>query len=180
MSKRRILTSFESWSRSGGARRNRSIQAWLAGVALFAAMFTLQRLEAQVLYGSIVGTIADQAGATVPNAKVRITSRGTTQSRETLTDAAGTYTFPSLPGDTYDVVVSKEGFQSATIRETNVAAGNTVRVDAVLKVGAVEQSVEVSAQASVLQTENGEVRSAISTASLENIPSRSAATTRAC
>ena len=114
--------------------------------------------------------LASVAGASVPNAKVRITSRGTTQSRETVTDAAGTYAFPSLPGDTYEVVISKPGFQSVTIRGTNVAADNTVRLDAVLKVGAVEQSVEVSAQALSLQTENGEVRSAITTASLENVP----------
>ena len=43
-------------------------------------------------------------------------------------------------------------------------------MDAVLKVGAIEQSVEVSAQAVALQTENGEVRSEITTANLENIP----------
>src|SRR5262249_13862338 len=106
----------------------------------------------------------------VPNAKVRITSRNTTQTRETETDATGTYVFPSLPGDAYEVVVSKPGFTMVTIRGTSVAADNTVRVDAVLKVGAVEQSVEVSAQALSLQTENGEVRSAITTTSLENVP----------
>lgn len=130
----------------------------------------LARVNAQVLYGAIVGTITDQAGASVPNAKVRITSFGTSQSRETETDAAGTYAFPSLPGDTYEVIVSKQGFQSVTIRGTTVAADTRIRVDAVLKVGGVEQSVEVSAQALALQTENGEVRSEITTTSLENIP----------
>ena len=57
----------------------------------------------------------------MPNAKVRITSNSTTQSRETETDAAGTYTFPSLPGDIYEVVVSKQGFQTVTVRGTTVA-----------------------------------------------------------
>ena len=51
--------------------------------------------NAQVLYGSLVGTVTDQAGASVPGANVRITSLGTTQSRETETDAEGNYTFPA-------------------------------------------------------------------------------------
>ena len=128
------------------------------------------RINAQVLYGAIVGTVTDQAGASIPNAKVRITSLGTSQSRETETDAAGTYTFPSLPGDDYETVISKPGFQGVTIRGTTVAADTRVRVDAVLRVGAMEQTVEVSAQALALQTENGEVRSEITTTNLENIP----------
>jgi hypothetical protein len=130
----------------------------------------LPNANAQVLYGSITGTVIDQAGASVPSANIRITSLGTTQSRETETDSSGNYTFPSVPGDTYDVVVTKTGFQKFTARAINVAADTKVRLDAVLTVGAVEQSVEVSAHAATLQTENAEVRSEISTASLENAP----------
>ena len=61
------------------------------------ALGYMARMNAQVLYGSIVGTVTDQAGASVPNAKVRITSLGTSQTREAETDTAGTYVFPSLP-----------------------------------------------------------------------------------
>src|SRR5215471_4891183 len=164
----RLLTTLGNRSRS--AERHAWLQVSAAVAALLAVSFDAPRLRAQVLYGSIVGTVTDQAGASVPNAKVRITSRGTTQSRETETDAAGTYAFPSLTGDTYEVVITKQGFQTVTIRGTSVAADNTVRVDAVLKVGAVEQAVEVSAQGTTLQTETAEVRSAIPTASLENVP----------
>src|SRR5215472_14360145 len=99
-----------------------------AALILLTVMCSIPGLDAQVLYGSIVGTVTDQAGASVPNASIRITSRGTTQSRETQTDAAGSYAFPSLPGDTYEVVISKAGFQSVTIHGTKVAADNTVRV----------------------------------------------------
>jgi outer membrane receptor protein involved in Fe transport len=148
----------------------RSSRALIGMTALLAALFTAPKLDAQVLYGSIVGTVTDQAAASIPNAKVRITSNGTTQTRETETDAAGTYAFPSLPPDTYEVVISKQGFQTLTFHGTNVAADNTVRVDAVLKIGAVDTSVEVAAEASSLQTENGEVRSAITTTTLENVP----------
>ena len=101
---------------------------------------------------------------------MRITSRGTTQSREAVTDAAGTYAFPSLPPDAYEVAVSKPGFQTLTFHGSNVAADNTLRVDAVLRIGAVDTSVEVTAEGVSLQTENGEVRSAITATVLENVP----------
>ena len=141
-----------------------------AALVLLTVMCSIPRLDAQVLYGSIVGTVTDQAGASVPGAKVRITSRGTTQAREAETDSAGTYTFPSLAPDMYDVVVTKQGFQSFSVRGTNVEAGGTIRVDAALKIGGVDTTVEVAAEAATLQTENGEVRSAIYSTTLESIP----------
>jgi hypothetical protein len=149
-----------------------TIRAMLSFAVLSAvgSIANLTRMDAQVLYGAIVGTVTDQAGASVPGAKVRIIAGGTGQSREAETDAAGTYAFPSIVGDTYEVAVTSAGFQTVTFRGINVAAGSTARVDAVMKVGAIEQSVEVSAQALALQTENGEVRGEINTATLANIP----------
>ena len=127
-------------------------------------------LQAQVLYGSIVGSVVDAAHASVPGAKVKVTSPTTGQSRESVTDAAGTYTFASLPADTYDVSISAQGFQLFKVNSVLVAADSRIRVDAALKVGAVEQTVEVSAQAASLQTDSGEVRSEITTQSLQNVP----------
>src|SRR5436309_3077021 len=88
---------------------------------------SLPRANAQVLYGAIVGTVTDQAGASVPGAKVRAMSVGTSQSRETETDGAGTYAFPSIVGDTYEVVITNAGFQTVTFRSINVTAGATAR-----------------------------------------------------
>jgi outer membrane receptor protein involved in Fe transport len=129
-----------------------------------------QPLQAQVLYGSIVGSVVDAAHASVPGAKVKVTSPTTGQSRETETDASGTYTFASLSADTYDVSITAQGFQAFKVTGVSVTADSRTRVDAALKIGAVEQSVEVSAQAATLQTDSGEVRSEITTQSLENLP----------
>src|SRR5258708_31265041 len=152
MIERRVFCTFTSTdNRSRSHERERrgrstSLSVWVALLALLAACFDVQRLEGQVLYGSIIGTVTDQAGTSVPNAKVRITSRGTTQSRETETDAAGTYAFPSLPGDAYEVVITKPGFQTVTIRGTNVAPDNTVPVDAVLTLAPPHHPFQVSSQ----------------------------------
>ena len=142
----------------------------LATVSAVVLTGSLPRSHAQVLFGSIVGTVTDQAGASVPGAHVHITSLGTTQSRDTETDATGTYAFPAIPGDTYDVVVTHAEFQKFTVRGITVSADSRVRVDATLTVGTVEQSIEVSGQAAALQTEGAEVRSSINTANLENVP----------
>jgi hypothetical protein len=53
---------------------------------------------AQVLYGAIVGTAVDQGSSAIPEATVKITSVGTSQSREALTDASGNFPFASVPG----------------------------------------------------------------------------------
>ena len=140
---------------------------------LFSAIVILstgQPLQAQVLYGSIVGSVVDAAHASVPGAKVKVTSPTTGQSRETATDASGTYTFASLTADTYDVSITAQGFQVFKVTGVAVTADSRTRVDAALKIGAVEQTVEVSAQAASLQTDSGEVRSEITTQSLENVP----------
>src|SRR5690348_4438009 len=93
-------------------------------------------VQAQVLYGSIVGSVVDAAHASVPGAKIKVTSPTTGQSRESVTDAAGTYTFASLPADTYDVSISAPGFQVFKVNSVLVAADSRIRVDAALKVGA--------------------------------------------
>src|SRR3954452_1875555 len=124
----------------------------------------------QVLYGSIVGAVVDQGKSAVPDASVRVVSSGTSQTRETTTDASGLFSFPSLAGGIYEVTVAKPGFQTFTVRGLTVNADATVRVNAVLDVGKLEQTVEVSAQTATLQADSAEVRSEIGTKSLEAVP----------
>jgi outer membrane receptor protein involved in Fe transport len=142
----------------------------LAAAVICAIALLPWNAQAQVLYGSILGSVTDAAGSSVPAAQVRITSAGTRQTRETITDDAGNYAFPSIPGDSYEIVIGKTGFQTFTVRSVTVSADSKVRVDAVLNVGAVEQSIEVSAQSASLQTDSGEVRTEITTRSIENLP----------
>src|SRR4051812_7407898 len=118
---------------------------WPFLLAYLLTGFATTSAQAQVLYGSLVGTVTDAAQGAVAGATVRIANQGTAQTREIVTTESGQFTFPSLPGGAYDVTVSKPGFQSYSVRSVNVAADSTVRIDAVLKVGTVEQSVEVSA-----------------------------------
>src|SRR3954447_22718627 len=76
------------------------------------AVFTTVPLRCQVLSGSIVGQVLDSTSAGVPGASVRLTHRETNQSRATTTSSAGEYSIQSLPGGLYDIVITKEGFQT--------------------------------------------------------------------
>ena len=108
--------------------------------------------SAQVLYGSIVGTVTDQANAVVPKAAVTVKNTATGLSRQVIADEAGYYSIPSLPEGAYDVSVSAPGFKALTQKNVNVLINNVTRADLRLEVGALTESVTVEASAAVLQT----------------------------
>jgi hypothetical protein len=105
----------------------------------------------------------------VPGATVRITHRKTNRSR-VATNTAGDYSFPTLPGGTYDVLISKPGFQTFTAQGVAVTAGQVARVDAALHIGNISETVSVNAEAAMLQTDRAETRTEVSSTQLENLP----------
>src|SRR5690348_8137787 len=83
------------------------------------------KASAQVLYGSIVGTVTDQASAVVPRANVSVANTSTGLARQTTTDDAGYYSIPNLPEGVYDLSVTAPGFRPLTQKGVNVLI-NTV------------------------------------------------------
>ncbi|WP_162180000.1 TonB-dependent receptor [Bryobacter aggregatus] len=127
-------------------------------------------IHAQVLSGSLVGNVTDSSGAAVAGAIVKITEGATGQTRELEANSSGTYTISTIPPGTYTVSIAKAGFRSHVASSVIVRLNTVVRVDAVLEVGAVSDSVEISAQTAILQTDKADVHSDISSTSLQNIP----------
>jgi hypothetical protein len=125
---------------------------------------------AQVLYGSLVGTVADPSGLPVPGATVTVTQAETNQSREAITNAAGAYTLSNLAPGTYQVDITLAGFQPFSSRSIQVAQGAAVRVDAKLNVGTLQEAIVVSGTAAVLQTESAAVQARMTSDQLETLP----------
>ena len=125
---------------------------------------------AQVLYGSIVGSVTDPSKAAVPDAKVSIRQRETNEERSVTTNSSGVFSFPTIASGSYDVTVEKEGFQTYTAENVQVQVDQTARVNASLIVGNISQKVEVTSQTAELQTDSSEVRAEIGRKSLENLP----------
>ena len=135
-----------------------------------ATSLSVQRLKAQVLYGSITGTVTDQTGAVVPTAHVTVTNPLTGLKRETDANAAGQYLIANLPEGAYNLAVSAKGFKESNQTGLVVKVGSVVRADLSLEVGAMTQEVTVQASAAQLQTEKSEVSTALGTVPVENLP----------
>jgi hypothetical protein len=134
------------------------------------AITPIASVNAQVLYGSVIGNITDSSNAAIAGATVTLVSRETGQAREATTNETGGYTFATLASGSYDLKVIKEGFSSLTQPGVIVTINNITRVDLNLKVGSVTESVLVTAQSAILQTDRSEVRAEVTTKTLENLP----------
>jgi hypothetical protein len=125
---------------------------------------------AQVLFGSIVGNVADTSGASIPGARVRITETRTNESRSALTNDAGVYNVTTVAAGTYRIEITKAGFSGFVTSGIVVNQNNVVRVDAQLPVGTQNQTVEVTAEAATLETDRADVHAEVGTQALENLP----------
>jgi hypothetical protein len=139
-------------------------------VAVSASGYSARTAAAQVLYGSIVGTLTDQTGAVVPKATVTVTNTATGLSRQATTNADGYYSIPNLQEGTYDLSISAAGFRTHTQRGVNVPINAATRIDAVISVGALAEEVSVEGSAALLQTTRSDVSTSLDTHAIENLP----------
>jgi len=130
----------------------------------------VQPAAAQVLYGSIVGTVTDQTDAVVPKATVTITSKATGLLRETTTDDAGRYSLLSVLAGSYDLRVTASGFKPQIMTDVSVVINTVSRVDVRLEVGALTEQVTVAAAATLLQADKSDVRHEITGTAMVNMP----------
>jgi hypothetical protein len=137
---------------------------------LLIALMLPQLGQAQVLYGSIVGNVKDNQDAVVGSATVKITNKQTNQTRETLTNAEGSFNFSTVQTGTYDLTVSRQGFKTFTRTNLEVTLNSITRSDVSLELGQVSETVSVTAEASVLQTDRAEVRAELTSQTLQNLP----------
>jgi hypothetical protein len=133
------------------------------------ALFTAAA-SAQVLYGSIVGTVTDSTGAVVPKAEVTATNTSTGLTRQAVTDDAGYYSIPNLLEGTYDISIKAGGFRPYTQTGLNVSVNAVTRADVALEVGALTEQVTVEASSAVLQTTKSDVNVTLTTEALDNLP----------
>lgn len=161
---------------SGTDSKRYSSFSALARHSLWACVFLATALAipslggAQVLYGTLVGNVRDQSGAGVPGATVVATQTETGIIRQTRTDQTGGYTLSTLAGGTYTVSVSAKGFKTFVKSDVPLAINTVNRVDATLEVGAVHETVQVTAGVAVLQTDRADVHHDLSAATLEQVP----------
>ncbi len=125
---------------------------------------------AQIRSATITGTVVDPQKAIVPGATVVITNEATNVSAEFVTTDAGLFTAPLLQAGTYTVTVTLSGF--ATFKRSGIAVGatETTRVSVELTVSQRGETINVTAEAPLLQTDKSSVSGAISAEMIEALP----------
>src|SRR5712692_3537638 len=110
-------------------------------------------VQAQLTTGGIVGTVTDASGARVPEVSVTATEVSTSTATTVTADASGSYSITPLKIGQYTVSFQKTGFQRVVQTNVTIEIGQVIKVDSVLKVGAVSQTVGVTDAPPLLQEE---------------------------
>lgn len=134
-----------------------------------AALLLQAGLFAQT-FGDISGEVRDPSAAAVSGATIKITNVATNATRTTQSNDNGLYAFPALQPGNYTLHAEKAGFKSFNRTNLELQVQASVRVDVDLQVGAVSESVEVSAQSALLQTENATVGTVIENKRIVELP----------
>ncbi len=124
----------------------------------------------QAVNATLLGTVTDTSGAVVTGAKVTATEMKTGVSRSTTTNDSGNYAFADLPPGQYEVTTEKQGFKKAVRSGVDVVVNTDTRVNLALEPGAISDSVVVSAETPILQTDRADVGAKIDNRQVVDLP----------
>lgn len=127
-------------------------------------------LSCQSSTGSISGTVTDQNNAVVVGARVLGKNRETGFPRAVVTDSSGLYRLANLPAGPYEITIEAEGFKKFTQEGITLDVGQDAVIDVVLIVGAIQDSVTINENASMLNTSTAEVSTRFDSRRLSELP----------
>lgn len=118
----------------------------------------------------ITGQVSDQSGGVVPGASITVLNNATGIKRETESNSTGNYSIPLLQPGTYRITAQKEGFKPVSRSGIVLQVDQVARIDFVLDVGAVTETVEVQADAPLLQQETSALGQVVDNQKILNLP----------
>jgi hypothetical protein len=127
-------------------------------------------LLAQSDRGTLTGTVQDPGSAMIPGATVIAKNSETGSVFQTVSTSTGNFTITALPAGVYDLTVEAPGFRRYIGKGTQVQVAQTVRLDVILEVGAVTESVTVQAEAVLLKTDSAEQSVNVTGDKINNLP----------
>ncbi len=125
---------------------------------------------AQTSLGILAGVARDQTGAAVPNAKVTIINEQNGQKRSITSQADGAYRFDAISVGMYSIDVQAAGFAEAKVKDLNVTPSSTTTYDVKLQVGGASTEVEVEANSSTIDAEDGTLTGVVGSVEINKLP----------
>jgi hypothetical protein len=147
-----IAKSVQQQQRTSRISRQRSYWVFLS--LLIALFFVPRPALAQLYTGSVTGVVTDSSGATIPAVKITLVDQGKGFSFTATTDNTGRYLLRSIPPGTYTITAEAPNFEKETQENINVDVSQNISVDLALKLGSVNDVVEVKTTSVQLQTED--------------------------
>ena len=124
----------------------------------------------QVLYGSLTGNVTDPSNAAVVSARVEAVNIATGVVSEAATNSSGVYRFSALLPGTYKVTITAPNFKTVEAQRVPVAANTVRRLDTKLELAQIQQTVTVSVEAPILQTDRADVHTDLSATQVQSLP----------
>jgi hypothetical protein len=127
-------------------------------------------LHAQSTYGSISGVVTDPSGAAIPGAQVTLTNLSTTDKRTQPANDNGQFTFVNLFQGQYRIDIEKQGFKHFVRPSVVVEVQQDTHIDAAMQVGQVSETVEVTSETPLLQTETSSLGQVVDERKADELP----------
>lgn len=137
---------------------------------LLLALLRIAAIHAQSINASLTGAVTDPSRAAISGASVQIQNTSNNVVTTAITRADGSFLSPALQPGNYSVTVIAPGFKSARRNDVTLNVSETARLDIALEVGAVSESVDVTAQAVLLDSTTSSVGTVIDSTSMGNLP----------
>jgi hypothetical protein len=139
-------------------------------MAALLVAYVSPRLSAQTVTATMTGTVVDASGAFLAEASVVVTEAGTGTTRSTTTNNEGIFSIPLLPPGTYSLTVTKNGFSTAVRLGIDLQVNQRAAIPVTLQVGSLAQTVEVSGEAPLLETQTVELGTVIGAQEIAELP----------
>ncbi len=144
-------------------RRFLSVRAILLCIAAGAMLWGQDR-------GTILGRVTDPSDAVVVGATVTVTNQDTGVKTSTTTNEAGNYAVRSLAFGNYEVTCESKGFRKYLRRDNTLVIGQTLTLDITLELGAVDQTVEVSGAAPLIESSTSDLGTVVDQKQVQDLP----------
>lgn len=124
----------------------------------------------QAVTATVVGTVTDSTGAVIPNAALVLLDQGTNTSASGVTNGSGNFVFTFLQPGSYTLSASSPGFKVQAQKNIKATVDTTTRVDLILETGSSAETVTVTSDAALLQTDRADVSAQIDSKQVEDLP----------